>query len=84
MPDRVKPPKDGAGPVVLDFSVTGGLMYERFIQLNYLADDPAVVRFGAMILELDAKGKDMKGKIIGFGAYAQKILTATMTLAKSE
>ena len=84
VPDRVKPPKDGAGPVVLDFSVTGGLMYERFIQLNYLADDPAVVRFGAMILELDAKGKDMKGKIIGFGAYAQKILTATMTLAKSE
>jgi hypothetical protein len=81
-PEKLKRPIDGPGPLSVQFKVTGGLMYERYLQLNYLSEDPAVVQFGAWIMELDDHAQELTGRYIGYGAYSKTIVFGLTKLTK--
>lgn len=72
----------GDGPLLLQFIVTGGLLYERFIRLTYLSTDPTIVQFGAMVLEIDAVAISMSGRLIGYGAYSERIVSGTVDVER--
>lgn len=81
-PEKLKRPIDGPGPLTVEFIVTGGLMYERFLQLNYLSEDPTVVQFGSVVLELDDHAREMNGRYVAYGAYSKSIVSGLARLTK--
>lgn len=67
-----------------DFKLTGGFLYERFIQFSYYGTDPGIIQFGAAVLELNASGKSMSGKWVGYGAQSQSIVDGEVLVNKME
>lgn len=65
------------------FRLTGGFLYEHFIQFSYHSTDPGTIQFGASVLELNPVGDQMRGKWIGFGAQSQAIVNGEVWVAKS-
>ena len=66
----------------VDFTLTGGFLFERFVQFSYYAIDPGRIQFGTIILELDATGKIMSGKWVGYGANTKNIINGQLTINK--
>jgi hypothetical protein len=65
------------------FRLTGGFLFEKFIQFSYRSTDPGTIQFGSAVLELDSLGKTLKGKFIGYGARTQSIVDGTVEAYKS-
>lgn len=65
------------------FALTGSCAFEKFIQYNHYSQQPSVIQFGAMLLELDSLGIELKGKFVGYGAYSQKIINGDIQLRKN-
>ncbi|AEW00098.1 hypothetical protein A4D02_28810 [Niastella koreensis] len=65
------------------FTLTGSCAFEKFFQYNYYSQQPSVIQFGAMLLELDPLGIEFKGKFVGYGAYSGKIITGDIHLKKN-
>ena len=61
--------------------MTGGLVHNRFLQLNYLSADPTIVQFGSIVSEIDSRGTTMSGKLVGYGAYSEKIVSGKYHLS---
>ncbi len=66
----------------VEFTLTGGFLYDRFCQFSYFAIDPGRVQFGTIIMELDEIGSLMSGNWIGYGAYSKKIVNGALTVHK--
>lgn len=64
------------------FNVTGGFVYERFLQINYISEAPEVIQFGSALTEIDATGTKMIGEFIGYGARSEAIVSGTVELEK--
>ncbi len=60
------------------YEITGGFSHDRFIQFQFVSRDPAVVQFGAALLELKATGRRMMGKFIAYGAISDRIIAGDM------
>jgi hypothetical protein len=62
------------------FDITGGFSHDRFIQFSYVSRDPAVVQFGAALLELKSTGKSMVGMSVAYGAISDRIISGDIQL----
>jgi hypothetical protein len=65
-----------------EFTLNGVIHYARFLQVNYVVKDPGRIQFGCVMLEIDPRGKKMEGKLVGFGAASQRIVTADAMIEK--
>jgi hypothetical protein len=66
-----------------NYSVNGVLLDARFLQLDYVCGDPGRMQFGCILLEIDPTGKKMTGKLAGFGAINQTLITADVMIEKT-
>jgi hypothetical protein len=66
----------------LEIDFTGGFIYEDFIKLDYKSIDPSVKNFGTILLQLSANGKMLKGRMLGFGSEAERIVFGITELRK--
>jgi hypothetical protein len=64
------------------FKVSGEFLYDSFLRLDYINVDDFVMQFGAVVLELDSIGSNLKGKFVGYGAISNKIINADVYLKK--
>ncbi len=67
----------------VEFVVTGGLLYDRFVQLTYKAKDPRVIQFGSSMFEIDDRGLKMSGPFIGYGSKSKRIISGFMKTKKN-
>lgn len=65
-----------------NFKVTGGFSYERFVQLSYNSEDYSSIQFGTIIMELDTLGREMIGRMVGYGAISKSIVSGEIILHK--
>lgn len=65
-----------------DYRLNGVVHYSRFLQLDYVSAMPGRIQFGSVVLEIDNTGDRMAGKLAGFGAVSQAIVTADVELTK--
>jgi len=70
--------------VRIEFSVSGGLQYERFVQLNYSSRDRGTIQFGSVIMQLSSYGLEMEGRFVGYGALSEEIVTGRVDLEKAK
>ncbi len=68
----------------VECTVTGGSLYDRFLQLNYVANDPTRIQFGTILAEVHAEGDKLDGRFLGYGATSQQIVTGEVHLTKSD
>jgi hypothetical protein len=63
--------------------VTGGVSYDRFVQLQYELEDPSIIHFGAILAVLNSEGNKMKGKFVGYVAFSEEIISGNVDVVKS-
>jgi hypothetical protein len=72
--------EDGNGnkeTVTLIAKVEGNFYFERFLRLAYVDEtSEGLLLFGAAVLELDARGASLHGKLVGYGAKSKAIVNA--------
>lgn len=61
-----------------EFEVTGGLLYQRYVRLNYQNRDSRVIQFGSLLAEVDDQGRDLSGPFVGYGALSNRIISGFM------
>jgi hypothetical protein len=63
--------------VTLIAKVEANFYFERFLRLAYLDEtSEGLLLFGAAVLELDARGTSLHGKLVGYGAKSKAIVSA--------
>jgi|SRR5262245_3883744 len=65
------------GPAVLNLK--GGFYNDRFLKLEYENEIYRVIQFGVIILELSANGSTLRGRLLGFGADSEMLVTGKIT-----
>jgi hypothetical protein len=78
-----EPVRDNESRSFIEFMVTGGLLYDRFVQLTYKARDPRMIQFGSSVFEIDDRGMTMSGPYIGYGTKSRQITTGSIRLLRS-
>ena len=71
-----------AGVTELNLKLNGVVSHERFVQLNYNSENPIMIQFGAVLCELSDTGREMSGKIIGYGLLTRRIISGSLELRK--
>src|SRR5262249_13847612 len=58
-------------PTVLNF--VGGFYHEQFVKLDYVNPDADIIQFGTYIATLNAGGKVLEGRFLGYGPDTEGI-----------
>ena len=66
----------------VDFTVTSGSIYEKYVHIIYHSSDSKTIQFGSIILELNSVGTKMVGKALAYGAQSESIVYGEMLLTK--
>jgi hypothetical protein len=66
----------------LAFHLSGGFLYETYLQLQYRDDTPGVIHFGSIIAELSADGSQFVGRFVGYGHLSGQIVYGDVSLTK--
>lgn len=69
-------------PVVLNFSVSGSFLFERFVRLEYANIHKQYVQFGSIIFELEPNAQKIHGRFLGYGAESKNMVYGSMQLSK--
>jgi hypothetical protein len=64
-----------------EFTVSGGFFLDRFLQLTYEPIDLGI-QFGTMILEINADGRRLTGRFLGYGRFTERLVYGTLELTK--
>jgi hypothetical protein len=62
--------------------VRGGFLFERFLRFAYQNSDESIVQFGSMTLELDDDYLSLKGRFLGYGSVAKRLVYGSIELKK--
>jgi hypothetical protein len=78
------PSVHGSAPTPAMFEVTtrGALLTESYLRLEYENSDPQALQFGTILLYLDGTGTNLDGLYVGYGHYAEGIVTGHCHLTK--
>ena len=69
-------------PVVLEFTLIGRFLYERFARFEYENVLKRYIQFGSIIFELDPAAEEIYGRFLGYGVETRNMVYGTMTLSK--
>ena len=56
------------------FDVSGTLVHDRFVKVDFVSPLPGTVHFGVMILELAPAGNRVAGRYVAFGTGSEEII----------
>jgi hypothetical protein len=78
------PSAHGSEPRLAMYEVTarGALLTESYLRLEYENSDPQALQFGTILFHLDGTGMTLDGQYIGYGHYAQGIVTGHCRITK--
>jgi hypothetical protein len=74
----------GSGSVTDSYVLTGRVLYDRFVRIEYFNDNKGEVNFGTEILQVSDDGKRFVGRFVGYGAGVGRIISGVMEGAKEE
>lgn len=59
----------------VECTITGGCFFDRFLQLNYFANDPRLIQFGTILGHISDEGSELTGRYLGYGAQSGQIVS---------
>jgi hypothetical protein len=66
-----------------EFTLQGGFLYDRFLQLDYISTNKHRIQFGSIILELSPIGEGLSGRYAGYGALSKQIVSGNIELRRT-
>ena len=58
----------------------GGFKSERFLEITFQNRDDKIIQFGSLLMELDPLGKNLSGRVQGFGPVSGRIISGLVEL----
>lgn len=63
--------------------LSGGYYDDRYLKIDYKPQDPAVVAYGSLILELSPTADALDGKFVAYGPESKAIVIGEFSLRKA-
>jgi hypothetical protein len=58
----------------ITYNLSGHMVANDYIRLDYVSSDPAVIEFGTLLLKLAPVGSELKGKYVSYGPITERLV----------
>lgn len=75
-------------PIVIEhkeisYNLSGNMVANNYLRLDYVSRDPAVIEFGTLLLRLPSSGGKLEGKYISFGPITERLVSGEYVFSQS-
>jgi hypothetical protein len=79
---------DSPDPIVIEhkeisYNLSGNMVANNYLRLDYVSRDPAVIEFGSLLLRLPSTGGKLEGKYISFGPLTERLVSGEYVFSQS-
>ncbi|MCP9902477.1 hypothetical protein KBZ12_17915 [Cyanobium sp. Cruz CV13-4-11] len=79
---------DSPDPIVIEhkeisYNLSGNMVANNYLRLDYVSSDPAVIEFGTLLLRLPSTGGKLEGKYISFGPLTERLVSGEYVFSQS-
>ena len=79
---------DSSDPIVMvhkeiSYNLSGNMVANNFLRLDYVSRDPAVIEFGTLLLRLLPTGGKLEGKYVSFGPLTERLVSGEYVFSQA-